>query len=508
MSDRHGSGQYSIPIRRNNQANLDPQDNLVSQESHLATFKSSGMSSFEVVDLKEVVTAMQRDPSPERSDLLSFPTYLFKPHIPNPNFYGRGEVLQLLQEALLPSMAVSASNASGLRTFALCGVGGLGKTQIAVEFAYNSKADFDAIFFLQASDTGKLAQGFSDIALALGLDTAGDQVVTKDMVLGWLSAPTWKRPDGTRSVDDPDRPEPRWLVVFDNADDLNVLHDFWPVTDNGSILVTSRDPLAKTRTHVPITRGLDLKPLSAAESGTLLRQLTDYTKSSDVAISETIATRLSGLPLAIYQIAGTIRRRIISFEEFLELWNQESLRSDFYQSEIGTHSKTLWTVWAFEDLKAPALSLLNVMAFLDPDEIPESLLSQMGKVADEGHSVPKDYPSQIKDFVDARTELSKSSLVERNIERRELIIHRIIQDTTRLRMDAKTIKVTFEGTVGLLRSSWPFGEFNHSTARWRICEPLVPHIGHVHSLFQNSETIRGIRAAWPNLAFLFMDLGW
>ena len=145
------------------------------------------------------------------------------------------------------------------------------------------------------------------MAVALGLDTAGDQVVTKDLVLGWRSAPTWKRQDETRPVDvsHPDVSKPKWLLVFDNADDLNVLHDFWPVTDNGSILVTSRDPLAKTRTHVPITKGLDLQPFSAVESGTFLRQLTDYNKPTDIALSEEIATRLSGLPLAIFQIAGT-----------------------------------------------------------------------------------------------------------------------------------------------------------------------------------------------------------
>ncbi|KAM7212530.1 hypothetical protein V8F06_012069 [Rhypophila decipiens] len=64
---------------------------------------------------------------------------------------------------------------------------------------------------------------------------------------------------------------------------------------------------------------------------------------------------------------------------------------------------------------------------------------------------------------------------------------------------------TFESTVDLLRSAWPFGEFNHSPARSRICKSLVPQISHLHSLFQNSETFRG---AWRSLDSIFMDLNW
>ena len=69
---------------------------------------------------------------------------------------------------------------------------GAGKTQIAIEYAYKSKSDFDATFFLQADGTMKLAQGFADISLELGLETQAttrDQIMSRDLVLGWLSQP-------------------------------------------------------------------------------------------------------------------------------------------------------------------------------------------------------------------------------------------------------------------------------------------------------------------------------
>ncbi|KAI0147060.1 hypothetical protein GGR57DRAFT_264768 [Xylariaceae sp. FL1272] len=483
----------------------------VADISHLAAFKSSRLSSFEIIELKDATAP--KETAVAQSNTLNLPMYLFKPHFPSPDFEGRDDVINVLIEALQPmDRASKGVNPSEPKTFALCGVGGLGKTQLAVEYAYRSKADFDAIFFLQASDTSKLVQGFAEISLALGLETqgaSGDQVVTKDVVLGWLSQPTRFRERKITQAEKDDENEPTWLIIFDNADDLSVLRDFWPVVGNGSILVTSRDPLAKTRTHLSVKRGLDVEPLKRTEAGALLRRLTGYARSTDVGPSEEIADKLSGLPLAIHQIAGTINRRLISLKEFQDLWNREALRTDFYKQDSGLQPKTVWTVWAFEDLSQPALSLLNLIAFMDPDQIPEGLLNQdKDKDVVQGMTVIDQFPRDEIDFINARTELSKSSLVRRNVDRKELIIHRIIQDTTRLRMGRDRLCLTFRGAVDLLQVSWPFGEFNHSTVRWLVCEPLVPHIAHIHTLFNESDTLQNETGAWPGLAFLFMELGW
>lgn len=73
--------------------------------------------------------------------------------------------------------------------------------------------------------------------------------------------------------------EVAWLLVFDNADDLSVVVDYLPVSDNGSIFVTSRDPLAKTQSRFRVTEGIDLYPLPIEEAATLLRELTGYTEN-------------------------------------------------------------------------------------------------------------------------------------------------------------------------------------------------------------------------------------
>lgn len=83
-------------------------------------------------------------------------------------------------------------------------------------------------------------------------------------------------------------------------------------------------------------------------------------------LSETIAQKLSGLPLAITQISGTINRRDLSLEELSELYEQEALHADFHKAslETGSEAKTLWIVWSFEDISTTATVLLGVVAFL------------------------------------------------------------------------------------------------------------------------------------------------
>ena len=471
----------------------------------LASLGSSDASKFDMLPLSWGISGVSRT--------VNLPCYMLKPHMPNPEFYGRKAVLQSLRDALTPPISKDHVTASvGLKTFALCGIGGVGKTQIAIEYAYASKNEFDAIFFLQASDTGKLAQGFADIAIELGLETlatAGDQAVSKDLVLGWLSQPFRRLQDGAKLTNAASSFDTNWLIIFDNADDLSVLGDYWPVTGNGSILLTSRDPLAKTRSHIPIEKGLDLEPFSAAEAGTMLRELTGFRTAKDRETSETIARKLSGLPLAITQIARTIGRRSLSLEELLALYNDQSLRLEFHQAEFGLNPKTLYNVWSFQDLSSDGLGLLKLISFLDPDQIPEDLLTVKIKHNNErDYKLPSQaYPSSLKSFIDARTELSKSSLIKRNIELKTLIIHRIVQDATRVRMDVAEFKEGFGDTVNLLYCSWPFGEFEHSTERWRLCEPLVPHINNLHHLYDTSESLRNNESARPDLARLFMDLG-
>lgn len=205
---------------------------------------------------------------------------------------------------------------TSLRQFALCGFGGIGKTEVAREFARRHRESFDAVFWVVADEIAKLDHHFQ-ISSALGLEISSEcksQVVSREVVKGWLSNPR-------KDISAPDElvqpvhtgPEATWLLIFDNADDPMSLADYWP-QGRGSILITSRGPLAKSMfTRRP--RGLNLAPLSEQDSLTLFNHLTNVSNEPGHETAQKITDVLGRVPLAISQMAGIIRRQDLTLSE-------------------------------------------------------------------------------------------------------------------------------------------------------------------------------------------------
>ena len=444
---------------------------------------------------------------------VKLPCYALKLHRRNPDFYGRRDILNELDQGLLPPSVGKTvrTRVNDPRAFAICGVGGVGKTQVAVEFAYSRKKNFDAIFWIHAANAAKLAADFAHIATELGLEdetSAGDQIVSKNLVLEWLSRPN-PQEDNDGSPDDSAGSDPTWLLIFDNADDLEILRDYWPVSGCGSILVTSRDPLAKTQTHIHTTMGKDLDPLQPGEAAELLRSLTGYSRTQeDTDQSVKISEKLSGLPLAITQIAGTILRRDLSFSEFLEFYEQESLHLEIHKMSIKAQEKTIYTVWALENLSPAASCLLEVISFLDPDSILETLFTEKIKAVKSEPLKVDNFPQSQMAYVDARTELSRSSLLKRNIELRALSIHRLIQDAIRARMDNGRLHTVFASAAQLVYAAWPFSIFDHGTGRWATCERLFPHVCFLKNMYESTQDGSVTFDIASQFSQLLMDAGW
>jgi hypothetical protein len=113
-------------------------------------------------------------------------------------------------------------------SYALHGMGGVGKTQIALKYVYDHLEHFPAIFWVTADSRAKLSQGYVDAAKQLQLepqDSQRDQETVVQSFKTWLC-----------------NTEASWMIVFDNADDLKLLKLFWPPTNRGTIIVTSRNP--------------------------------------------------------------------------------------------------------------------------------------------------------------------------------------------------------------------------------------------------------------------------
>ena len=434
----------------------------------------------------------------------------------NREFCDRFEVLEYMEEVLAqptPNTGTGSPGDQSLKVFGLCGPGGMGKTQVAAQFAWLHVELFDAIFWIHAEERTKLASDFSHIAIDLGLlpaasQDAKDQVVTRELVKGWLAKPvrSYKRLDNTQEE------EAKWLLIFDNVEDQEDLEDFWPLSGStGSVLMTSRDPLAKTRLY-KAHQGCDLQPFPLDDAASFLLTITWREGEDDERkVVREVAQKLGGLPLAITQMAGVMVRQQLSFRDFIQRYEEEKeLSALFNLSVVPTarrepYGYTLASVWALESLEQGS-SLLNVLSLLDGDGIQEEILkSSFSKITLSG------YPSTITAYQNARFELSKSSLVSRDKASGKLMVHRVIQDAARARMDQYRLVETFRCAVRLVLQVWPAAGFGqrHNVGRWSECETLTPHMLRLHRLV----TRLGIKdqlvlKADIEFASLLNELGW
>lgn len=210
-----------------------------------------------------------------------------------------------------------------------------------------------------------------------------------------------------------------------------------PYNGNGSVLVTSRDPFAKEHFFSNGT-GIDLLPLSTAESATLLRKLITQTEEAQDADEEDasikLAYQLDGLPLAMTQMAGYIRRRHLSIREFVNLYATDARYAEIHDvgNPIQEHryGYTLATTYNFQDLGQHATKLLQLLAFMNPDRVREDIFANPLSENEEDNGF-----WTASTFESARYELLASSIIKRNIHKKELWIHRMIQAEVRTRID-------------------------------------------------------------------------
>ncbi|UPK93796.1 hypothetical protein LCI18_004731 [Fusarium solani-melongenae] len=427
-------------------------------------------------------------------------------------FVGREETLEILDDHLLPT-ALSPDKAkpsnssseplSNLRSFAICGLGGIGKTELVLQYAHTRKRHFEAIFWVSANDSKILASSFANMAVQLGLDDedSGDVMAKRDIVMGWLSRPM-------RQTARPDEPGNfvNWLLIFDNLDNLDLLDDYWPKLGRGSVLITSRDPNAKQNLY--IHEGLHLPPLTNTETEALLQKLTfvGADDSQKEALAK-IARSLSGLPLAISQMAGVLRLFGLSYTDLWEFLQEEGIEN-LYARQSGSRNaqktQSLATYWALDCLSDPAKALLQVMCLLDPDDIPEDIL-----IDKSGQVSLTDYPGSRGDYYSARRELFSYSLIKQN-RTNKLSLHRLVQDAAKLMMEKDQLVSAFQAASKLIVSAWPFQSIkeHHSTARFSKCEDIFPC---VLCLKDGLLSILETTPDFPmdiSLARLFNDTGW
>ena len=369
---------------------------------------------------------------------------------PRPVFLaGREELLAELDGLL------KAGDDPGPRTGVLCGLGGAGKTSVAVEYAYRHLAMVGLAWQFSAEDATVLAAGFGELAAQLGarevLDTR-DSVASVHGVLAAFPA--------------------KWLLVFDNAPNRAAVEAFLPPAGHGRVLITSRDPFWPSAQvlEVPV-----LDPDIAAEF------LVNRTDDANWQAARELAVELGGLPLALEQAAAYMQTTGDSLTGYLASFRQR--RADMLVRGKPTgYSDTVATTWAltFERLEqfAPeGVSLLRLLACCAPEVIPLWLLLRpVPAMADQfGPRVAPVLLPLLEDALvakDALTALRRYSLV--SAPTRGLVsVHRLIQAVTLDQMHQDLAAEWQQAAASVIEAAIPDNPQLPET--WADFAALLPH---------------------------------
>ncbi|KAL3488611.1 putative kinesin light chain [Aspergillus germanicus] len=293
------------------------------------------------------------------------------PFAKNPHFVGRQKEIQALEDLI--------SAADGPRKLAITGLGGVGKTQIALELAYRmqEREPECSIFWIPCTSYEAVEQGCMSIAQLVGLDDV-DPAEVKERLKTHFSQTNEK-----------------WILIFDNADESEMwtkgsplappLKDIIPWSKNGHVLFTSRNRQLALKLAGPnVVSVPDMDQKTGREIFRKLLMQKDILQDNHVA--NALLGRLAFLPLAISQAAAYINQNDISLAGYMSLLGEqeastiemlsEEFADDGRYADIQNPVATTWLVsfLQIQQVDTVASGYLSFMACISPRDIPESIL--------------------------------------------------------------------------------------------------------------------------------------
>jgi tetratricopeptide (TPR) repeat protein len=332
---------------------------------------------------------------------------------------------------------------------ALVGLGGVGKTQVALAYMARHAGDYAKTFWLPAEEASTLASHYAALAKSLQLfkPNVRDQARAVEAVREWL------------------RVNPGWLLVFDNARQPADVQMYLPDPLSGHVLITSRYPTWRS-----LAEPLSVETLASADAVSFLLRRTGQ---ADANAALELAFVLGYLPLALEQAGAYMEAKQRSFAEYLDLFIEQRSRLLLRGPSSTNYRATVATTWevSFQQVEAAsaaACDLLHLCAFLAPDRIP------IYAIADGVKQLPSHLASTFADTLaldDAVGELLQFSLVA--VQGQNISIHRLVQAVLRDRLDDRQARAWADTAVHLVNAEFPSGADEVQT--WAVCARWLPH---------------------------------
>jgi tetratricopeptide (TPR) repeat protein len=380
------------------------------------------------------------------------------PYPPNPFFLGRDDLLSRLHTQLQAGQTTALSQSPQ----AISGLGGIGKTQIAIEYAYRYHQEYEVVLWARAESEEALISSYSMMASLLKLSGQEAEVqVIIEVVKRWLQT------------------HHKWLLILDNADDLDLLPPFLPTVAGGHILITTRawdmQRLA-TRLEVETLSDEQGALLQLRRAGLLTPDASfEQAVAEELACAMQLTKELGGLPLALDQAGAYLEATGMSIDEYHRIYQQH--RRTLLQerrSRISDHPAAVATTWSLsfervEEKNPAAADLLRFCAYLAPDAIPEEIITQGVE-----HLGPLLEPVAADAFLLAQAveALRAYSLVSRNPRTRTLSMHRLVQAVLRDSLPDEAGQQWKQRVVLAVNKARPDVQ---DVEQWDACEQWLPH---------------------------------
>lgn len=380
------------------------------------------------------------------------------PYPRNPYFTGRVAVLQQIATVLHTSQMGTVT-----RPQAITGLGGIGKTQIALEYAYRFDHDYDAILWIQAETYEILLADLVALADVLQLPEAHheEDIRIVEVVKQWLRTHT------------------RWLLILDNVEDIAQVHHLDLPRTNGHLLLTTHSQFTGS-----LAERIELDSLPEDEGSLFLLHRSKLLPLDlpleavpELLLSSTqqLFQVLGGLPLALDQAGAYIDEAGCSISDYLQHYEHQYRQLLNRRGVVGKdhpRSVAATLLLSYEQvarLNPVAMEVLRLCSFLHPDYIPEEIIT--AGISSLGVDMPSASTASYQ-LDEVFVTLRSFSLVIRHAETHAFSLHHLVQVVIRDTMESTAVHQWLARAVQAINAVFPEEGF----APWTMYERYIPHV--------------------------------
>jgi MinD-like ATPase involved in chromosome partitioning or flagellar assembly/tetratricopeptide (TPR) repeat protein len=395
----------------------------------------------------------------------------------NPHFTGRDAVLRQLREELR-----SRGEAVVLQSAKLRGLGGVGKTQVALEYAHRFKEDYEVVWWLNCDPPQYIDASLVDLGRRLrevfgaSLPEEGGVAELVRQVLQFLS----------------ERATQRWLLIYDNAENIEAIQKLLP-SGGGHVLITSRNE--RWEDQSAHSKTLKLGFFERPESISHLRQRQPTIAATD---ADKLAEELGDMPLAVAAAGALLASENMPVPEYLRKLAAEPVRPLPEEHPLRAYPEAVAKAWhlsldRLERRSAAAARLLGICSVMAP-EISFDLIysdAMVGVLRDLDSGISE--PAMITRLV---KQIDLLALIKIEYTARQIVVHRVVQTVVRERMSAaglqtERLQAARRDAHTLLVTARPKGDVD-DPEMWSAYRQIWPHLRPSQAELSAREQVRDL----------------